>query len=1058
MTPNPTTKVSLRLVGTVLTEKRHNLDTYKSVSNMASPSESHKSYKIQSHPPAVAKPPVEFEPAVAEPQVVTKVTCQTKRLPTTDYTIEPRPYIDGYPVQHVNAVKIARPVGGDTVTILFQDFSGSQHPAVEDIIKLHRALLGSPNTFVVPFGDDNKRNYEMLTSHHIIRKCSNPNFTFPWSTNPKFIEMGLNNEVVNKPNNKVRLVIQGDGAFDGGNDEFIGIINRLSQLRNIVSLTIVYSSHTEHSVQESLTNAFIRICSSNVNLIPVSVNILRNDTIPRIVESLNTVNVVWLPSKYIQVNDLALEADVPTTGLIKFFSDPENESWLHGIFTFYRTILTCTPNILKDAPIIYAKLHSVFKAVYGREYLNWFSTLKGKASPETKLVLDIMLGDVVVSTPSKVVQSNISGYVLFKGTEAYSTIKAEIQDILKNHDIPRLIIFVRKLFKTADTRITPPGGRIVGFPILNDTATREDCQHAMGQLFHQYGDFSLSGIMLYVTCLTILFTEVDIIPAVYKQLERAIFDDLDTTLRFIGFNPATNEWNIDIQNKLLIPCVCELLAKGFRFLGQRFFPGVPLSSVTSEGIDPVPSPDTNTAISLVYATTIKFHRCYTVARFVNSYIRDYPRTRRVFQTYQFTPIGAHMICLLKPFPKDPQRNLPSLTITGAIYRTQAFAEYFDRPMGTNDTVLLGKQQYIPLIDLSHVSTVTRMKIVEDFNNYMVFFQEQGTAGFLTTDFDADSVPNKAMCRGAELEQSLLDSNISLCMTKLVSICERHGIKPKLYSGFVDEQIPLSRAEVVDILNSLRYINNEFALTLKTGNNLNRSSIIASLKTNFSETRNIPKSSRFEHIQAQFIEFMKQKPPAIINATDIFACQTCLDVLPGDDMTKHSCTHVMCNGCHHSILDYTRNIPPGTQIQLAYCRCAGCMQFTVDLGNDPLHQFLVANADAITAGKIPVRCERPTCESPYYLEELACGTDTLSLDQRLCLRHRPVPVKQGTVCPGCGVMHSKISGCDCITCGNHPVCRVKFCYGCGIQLPSHVYDWHCYGSQANCEEQIDQHDD
>ena len=942
-----------------------------------------------------------------------------------------------------------------TTTYFVVDISGSNDNCAGVLVDIVRQLKPHSTT---PFGDGSPRAFKMMTPDDYITQYGRGS-AFKRSTYTKCIEMLFDH--LSTIDDYINFVFEGDGEFSDTN--FLSIVSAAASrgvLNRFVQITLLFSPHTTDTTISTLSTQINEICHKTNNVFPIicyklTNNISLNARDLEIINNISKMTSIAIPRDYIRVFDWVLHSDMTADSLSRVLENqPDTAKTLLELFQKNAEIM---PSLLTQH-LIYGRLYRALSMprLYGKELALWMSQLINNktTTPANKLELQNMLK--ANKTDPADVTANLrrlcakEGMLLgFLMCDPRAITADAITDAMRRmeHGGFALATFARQMIKTAQPKITPidktkPLTKLHGFPILNpDIASQEECMWALKSMFCQYGDFDLRGLFLYVAALGIMTVDTQVIPIVYRMIEKALFDKLYTTMHFLGIDTDTNVWDADMRNRIMNPHICGLLSCVFTNYVDRVFPGVDLSQPSSA--------------SVAYYEIQRYARVYNVTKFVNVAVNKYTFPTTVFQSQSnitIDNIKPYMLVALKPFNADPQPNLPSIAYVASINGSTVTLEYLDRPMGTDDTVNLGVRNLIPLYNMHHMSKKDCMFVLNNFNSWLCKMHHTGASGELGPEMLMNTNQTEAKGRlpsypvpaePIKRNPTLYDANMRAAIEEIEALILRTRNKINRIGGFMTVYRNVSRATIIDCIRADGAFTQNMVDFLQTGNNPNADNIDLCKGRLLGQLPIYPADlpvDLYNLIRTDFKTVMVLKPIGQLIAGNTWTCSACLDTSNGRDTVVLGCTHSLCITCHTMMTQY--HPIHGSVVNEAMCRCPVCRKILPDL-EDLLLSAIITRVDQLASADIPVImcCSTARC---YYTEYLGCGQDVSTIDT-LCPDHRIKSAIKIVNCPSCRVGITREYGCDVVTCR----CGQKFCFGCGIALPSRVYDWECRGSQEAC---------
>lgn len=996
-----------------------------------------------------------------------KVVEATPQAPVlTDENVDP----NQEPAKYVKLLAEAG-IEDEVTKVFLVDVSGSNDTHYKVLVELVKRMPA--NAIIVPFGQHAASGTQnQLTPASYIEKHSSGS-SFRCATYTTYIESVFNYlDTISGP---INLFFEGDGDFSDG-DKIISIIERAGQPRRdkkpnvidrIISLTLLFSNHTPDYVIDKLKSQITEICTNAGNMIHIRANKLRHHQIlyPETEEIVSVaLSTLAPPPGYIIAGDLIIHRDMTAEALSRGLTlEMADQLW-----DKFKRNAEINPNLLLKN-IVYSRVLRALGMPHllGDTVKSWkdsFLTRKD-ISEDKKAIFKQMLAQGRtdpndVKANMRRLSSKIIGYLMFANIPG---MEKSILEAMRTMDYAGFVKLVQNALKTASTELVSADMRSsqtigAGFPILNTMATQEECMQALKSFFCQYGDFNLNGLFLYVCAIGIMTAETQVIPVVYRMVETALFDKLFTTLHFLGFNMETNIWDPDTKTKIINPAICGLFSRFFTQFKVRLFPGIDLTK--------------DSTATTAYNAVLEFARIYTICNFIKQGISTY----RVIGTYEFKSTIVHlyqfkvgMVVAPESFKKDPQPNLASLGIIIAINGSIITVEYFDRRLGTNDTVNINIANVISLYDLSRLASVNVNAIIEPFNVWLCTMQVQGARGELGPEMlmqpdakdrlDDYPVPAQPIIKNPVL----YDANMRSAITEIERLMTVNGFDPARYKvgGFYPVDRPITRTELISILRAPGAFTSNMVSFLQTGNNPNAADIDKCKGHDGGQEQIYPAGVSRElvdKIVADFNAYMVVKPFGMLVSGITWICNCCLDTQNAKETIILRCTHSICKTCYEQMISYQP--APGTIINEAMCRCPLCRVVLDDI-QDPRLSAIIKRIDNpempanstradmhVSTSSIIISCR--VCRD-YYIEHPGCGQDPSTLPT-LCPAHRPREEHIKVVdCPHCHAGVTRSSGCDVVTCQ----CGGKFCFGCGVVLPGNIYDWRCRGSQEECISSADE---
>ena len=969
--------------------------------------------------------------------------------------------------------------------------------AVETLCTLARAI-GTKCKFI-PFGAD-KGTHTRLTADEFCSQFNNPD-AFKVATYTVHIEQGLNYYI--SLGKRFHCILQGDGAFtDPG--LLSQIFNNLAQakkLKFIAQVTIIFSAHTSLVDQDKIVNSLTQICMKSEDIIPVVAHCitnvhatarkgemrpLHNDDMEFIEKQiLNNpgLNTIATPADFLRAGPkIAIHKWLTAASIAKALTDDEKTA--NKLFDLLKQNAKVCPALLTENEV-YSRIYKACSIIFGKAAGDWLGgMITNLATPaSTRTALEQMRDNAKqdsneVELNRMHLQSEIVGYLPFAHNAATS------YDILAAmKDITTMATMVKQVWQTALPKIEPakdsgkmrgfyepasrstqmpgfyepasrstqmhgfyePASRstqMPGFPILKKTASVASCKLALQNMFAQFGNFTFTGLTMYIAGLSAMFSDAQVPKVVYEQLKKALFVDTATTLWSLGANPDTGEWKQETRNKLMAPAICRLIAEALKTFGDLMFPGIDMSKQPAEDA----SFFTKLAYD-IYWDILGTYRIYKIHGFVSRHTS--------YKVKFMRPVGnirvrKGMIGLVKPYSGDPQRNLPSWVIIRRVGRNKRtlLVQYFDRVLTKDytDEYRMPIDRFIPYRAIDSLDEEQEAQVFAEFNAHMCKIQQDGAAGKLGPD----------MQMGAALNQQVLDTQIASTLQKLdnIAVLANDTYEPVLPVTMEEATRDVTLKEMVDIVASSASLPHALVAFLKTGNKPNAADIdngklsVGSVITGCNTSACTTVDSQLQQrIRDDFAKHMTFQPPACLQAGRFWDCSVCLDSFRIGMGTIMACGHAQCNECNKQMRDY---VPlSGEQVNMAMCRCAVCRAPVADNAVMKATGNLFLN---LLGNEYPMRCSVAHCDSPYYVAHLGCGGDESQL-VRTCEYHTPRPVAPlpTQVCPGCEHTIERTYGCDFMTCH----CGTYFCFGCGMKLEYNHGDWTCKGSLAACAD-ADEH--
>lgn len=966
--------------------------------------------------------------------------------------------------------------------VAFMDVSGSQawvpggwfgrseerKGAVETLKALVKAM--GPCSFI-PFGKE-KGTYSTMTSDEFVMQYANAQ-AFNVATYTTFIDQALNDYCDRKK--RFHVIVEGDGDFsDKG--RLPVVFNNLSQskkLKFIAQVTIIFSEHTTLSDQDKIVTSLVDICRRSGDVVPVVSHRITNvyatarpgeirDLCKADIEFIDSqinnnplLNTIETPENFLRAGNIAIHKWLTAASIAKALADdPETANKL---FDLLKQNAKVCPALLTENEV-YSRLYKACSILFGKAAGDWLGgMITNLATPaSTRTALEQMRDNAKqdaneVELNRMHLQSEIVGFLPFG---AASTTSYDILAAMK--DINTLTALVKKVFSTALPKIEPasrstqmPGfyepaskaTQMPGFPILKKTASVSSCKLALQNMFAQFGNFTFTGLTMFIAGLAAMFSDAQVPKVVYEQLKKTLFVDTATTLWSLGANPETGEWKQETRNKLMAPAICKLLAETFKTFGDLMFPGIDMSKQ--------PADDAPFMVKLaydIYWDILGTYRVYKIYGFVSRHTSYKVKFMRPAGNIK---LRKGMIGLVQPYSDDPQRNLPSWVIIRRVGRNKRtlLVQYFDRVLTKDytDEYRMPTSQFSPYRAIDSLTEDQQAQVFAEFNAQMCKIQQDGAAGKLGSD----------MLMGSALNQQVLDTQTADSLQMLDGIIQsvEPTYEPQIPYTMEEAYRDVTREEMVNCISGPCAMSPALVAFLKTGNKPNAQdldngkvgvdrAIIDSLKAPSSLDAQL-----VQRIREDFAKHMTFQPPACLQAGRFWDCTVCLDSFRIGMGTVMACGHAQCNECNKQMRAY---VPlPGEHVNMAMCKCAVCRAPVADNAVMKTTGDMFLN---LLGNEYPMRCSVAYCDSPYYVVHLGCGGDESQL-VRTCEYHTPKPVAPlpTQVCPCCEHTIERTYGCDFMTCH----CGTYFCFGCGMKLEYNHGDWTCKGSQAACAD-ADEH--
>ncbi len=908
----------------------------------------------------------------------------------------------------------------------------------------------------IPFGMKDGM-YTTMTTPEFRAKYADDK-AFNCGTYTTYIEQALNDLCAK--GERFHFILQGDGAFsDPG--RLSSLFEKLAcegKLRLIAQVTMIFSDHTSYSDQAKILDSLTKICMKADDIIPVVAhritnvyaNALPGESKPLVqadfefiktqLHENKSINSVKTPENHFRVSHFAIHKLLTAASIAKVLRD--NEQGAKEIFDILKENARLCPNLLTENAV-YARIYKVCCILFGKAASDWLGDMITNPNTplSTRTALQLMR-DNSKQDPNEVtlnmmkLKPDIIGYLTF-GKTGVTTTKDEVLASMK--DLRTMSDLIKKVFKTANPAIEhgTPSDKIPGFPILKKGASIANCKLALQNMLAQYGDFTFSGLTMYVAGLAAMFSDAQVPNVVYEQLKKTLFVDLQTTLQYLGVNSDTSEWNIDTRNKLMDPSICKLVAEALLTFGDQMLPGINLSTGPAHD-----APAIEKLAFDVYQDIIGTYRVYKQYGFVSRHASYKVKYMRAAGNVK---LRKGMIGLVQPYNEDPQRNLPSWVIIRRVGRNKRtlVVQYFDRVLTETytDEYRMPVDKFTPFRAIDSLTEEQQAQVFAEFNAVMCKIQQDGAAGKLGPD----------MLMGAALNQQVLDTQFTTSLQMLDTIATR--IEPTYVARepyTMEEAVrDMTREEMVNIISGTAAMAPALVAFLKTGNKPNSQDLDngkvglgRSIYGDITMLARVNVDSQLQQrIREDFAKHMAFQPPACLQAGRFWDCTVCLDSFRLGMGVVLSCGHAQCNACHKQMCDYVPQ--SGEQVNMSMCRCAVCRK---PMDDSHLRQTIGNMFDNLQQNEYPMRCSVASCIRPYYIAHLGCGGDDSQL-VRTCETHTPKPVEPlpSQTCPGCEHTIERTSGCDFMTCH----CGTYFCFGCGMKLEYNHGDWTCKGSQSEC---------
>jgi hypothetical protein len=955
--------------------------------------------------------------------------------------------------------------GSQATDFSYQPYVTPPRKGAIDTLRELFAIMDPTGTAItcIPFGRQDGR-YTTMTTPEFRAKYANDN-AFNCGTYTAYIAQALN--YLCAKGERFHFILQGDGAFSdpGRLCNLFEKLARENKLKLIAQVTIVFSGHTTDSDQLRIVDSLTKICMNSVDIIPVVAHRITNvyanalpgerkplvqadlEFIKTQIHENKTLNSVKTPDNHFRVSHFAIHKLLTAASIAKVLRD--NEQGAKEIYEILKENARLCPTLLTENAV-YARIYKVCCILFGKAASDWLGDMI--TNPNTPIATRTALQQMrdnskqdsnEVTLNMMKLNQDIIGYLTFGNTGV--TTKHDVLAALK--DLRTMSDLIKKVFKTANPAITPvehgmPSGKIPGFPILKKGASIANCKLAMQNMLAQYGDFTFSGLTMYVVGLAAMFSDAQVPNVVYEQLKKTLFVDLQTTMQYLGVNPDTCEWNVDTRNKLMDPSICKLVAEALLTFGDKILPGCNLSTGPAHD-----APAIEKLAYDVYQDIIGTYRVYKQYGFVSRHASYKVKFMRAAGNVE---LREGMIGLVQPYNEDPQRNLPSWVIIRRVGRNKRTlrVQYFDRVLTETytDEYRMPVAKFTPYRAIDSLTEEQQAWVFAEFNAAMCKIQQDGANGKLGPD----------MLMGAALNQQVLNAQFISSLQMLDAIATRINTYVAREPYNMEEAMrDMTREEMVNIISGPAAMPPALIAFLKTGNKPNSKDLdngkVAFGRSICGDITKLAKvnidSQLQQRVREDFAKHLAFKPPACLQVGRFWDCTVCLDSFRIGMGVVLSCGHAQCNECHNLMRDYVPQC--GDQVNMSMCRCAVCRK---PMDDSRLLQTIGNMFDNLQQDEYPMRCSIADCASPYYIAHLGCGGDESQL-VRTCEIHSPKPVAPlpSQTCPGCEHTIERTSGCDFMRCH----CGAYFCFGCGMKLEYNHGDWSCKGSQTECAE-ADEH--
>jgi len=998
----------------------------------------------------------------------------------------------------------------------FLDQSGSMETAKQMMKLFVLTLLAAlkslferydEKTFtIIPFGGKGEYKEFLATENY--------NVVTPWTTTDTLFIQKFFEKLATQPKETIKpfaIVFLGDGDFDTNSlsvgKKFTEIIQTAAEkglLEMCTGLHIFFRFQTSVNTIINLTNQLATILKKSANGLRTTFHTFGSyssisDDEKKIINSI-CQPVYESDPGYLRIGDVGIWEHAEASELEKALLQLPIEK-LRSIANIVLDTAKIDAKMLTEHQL-YSLLYGILRkpTVFGEEMVQAINSIQN--DPKTSKVNKDEI--------SKLLAESKRELAAHKERERYEMLDAvtigtvqlrvpletvqEISSSVIKNDLASFLHHCKTFAEMTNSKIDTSLSK--GFPILapglvekaiaNQPADKKFlmtaqsyAQFACSLLFVQFG-VVLDGLYLYCAILTMLLTDCELNTMIVAQLQKAVFDDLPATLRFVGMawneNDSVWDWDEKKRNLVSSPIVCKLLVNALTTYGNRIFPGVDFKER---------KPEYNHVYRIydfVFGAFRMYNAC-TAIKEISS--RTFTYTAEKLMMFKKTkiesgddiPVGT--ICTLIPNknPKNPQNGIPDLLVVRSKTpeaieescqrfakrlmdakksdaeiemkvselrkslqnKAIVFLEWFDHPFDTKDTAFVLYKDLTLVYNLSSLDAEMRDCICLKLNKWMCKMQQDGKAGLL----------GDGMKMGAAFDPELYQRNMEKSIKMIGEFIIDCGLEPEDYQigGYRNDDVAcqVQRSQIVDVVADIGHWSYETSSFLRTGNNPKIENLENAATSDPMATSLIPKNlptSVVLEIREMFAQKMEMPTPSVgLKSNPNHTCCGCLEPKPPRNLEiRLLCGHDVCTECWERGFNITPT--PGEPVDIGRCLCPLCREVLplkdvnlVDMLNTP-------HTDQETL----MCCWNPECSTPYYWMLVACGGKVGMLD-KWCAKHRPERVCK---CPNCEEMLESAGGCDYHRCP----CGQAFCFGCGIALPWIDGDagWWCQG-QAGCNQNV-----
>lgn len=884
-------------------------------------------------------------------------------------------------------------------------------------------------------------------------------------------------------------VLIGDGALDDPEVWDCHLKNhvRNGTFKNTTHMVFVFAPHTFPRDKQHLINEMRKM----LRTAGIGCEVLVFDTLlhdNHLMEIMTPIMDSYkafpdLPDTYLQVSDIMAFHKDMLPNVLGNFLKVHNPRVLHQLLEKVKSMAQNDPQSLNDDPV-WAKIHKALIVAFADQpflYKEWMSKYKSslpKGSPERtaleKLYKDSFKDDAKIRKLfSGIDHRKIIGFLvvddgadidedkIINAIRAKSTLLSVIKK-MRNHMTYR---------RRNGLEIDP--ANLPGMPILDPSrASPKECRAMFQLLFIQWTQASLDEMLQWISAMYLLTSSgraVD--PEIVAMVERSFFDAEEHTIKMMGL--SQDGIDVDKRELLFHVPITKMLAEVLTRHKKKMFP-VTLGGQEGE------SPISRRVLMDQINTWKKVSQIHSFIRTIHDATR--PKiTRKVTKVIKqgtgsiasnLAPGDVVEFCnekngvsrysKNKKKRREPWINLPTIGVVVECrynYHTQLFEVLIQQLDDVEwDGLFYESNNYHTDAQRYNVTNIEQLNLmvlasipVDDDEIQMTGAVEPHRE--MVFEINRHLMGLKAQGGVYHRDAAVVNGLREEILNHIKGICG--SAKSVTHDIDVQVDVPL---EV--IYRGLPVQKNMWSL-IKSGSNPNMTQILDLIDNPIHTEHDRITSFDYKNSCLKYHAVLTEEEFQLfkdyydrkfrefntfgsgLGALNEVECSICYDTAFFRLMNRHPCGHFQCHDCIEGMV---KDYKPGDVVENMNCLCPEC-RTPIDHPDVRIKELFKQYPTGLPNGKLFRFCTDSRCGCALFEQDMPCGQG-IEFSEVKCEACRPPPLCSHP-CPSCGILTTKESGCDHITCR----CGAHWCYRCGQQFQNgqatydHMLSGQCPGGRG-----------